>query len=188
MDSRAANRAGVCTILLFIGTLTLFPLLRAKSHEFPLTYRTQFVMADILDRELVVVQPRGRGKTTLGALARTTHLGLLVNFWATWCPPCIEEIPSLEQLRRAANIPPLVTVSVDVSQNDVFGLFDTLNEWPGFMVLLDPEGTVARAFGTAKFPETYWIDSSGRVRYRWVGPQDWLSADILSKIKELMRG
>ncbi|MCB0404572.1 MAG: TlpA family protein disulfide reductase [Bdellovibrionales bacterium] len=113
---------------------------------------------------------------------------LIVNFWATWCAPCLDELPSLEQLNRrlsaTAEGPRLVTVSVDEKTGVIDQLFKTLEFKPSFLVLHDPEGAFARQLGTTRFPETYWIDRNGTILHRWIGPQDWLSKEVIEKLAQ----
>ena len=140
-----------------------------------------------------VVLPRvANGKTgnptTLRELAKQHKGGLIVNFWATWCPPCLEELPSVEYLNRQLasstdpNLPKLVTISVDETSDVIFSLYRTLDFTPSFLVLHDKTGDTARAVGTSKFPETYWINSEGKILHKWIGPQNWLSGDVLKTL------
>jgi thiol-disulfide isomerase/thioredoxin len=113
---------------------------------------------------------------------------LLVNFWATWCDPCIEEIPSLSSLgfqlssSEDNSLPQLITISVDEESVAVTKLLKTLSSPVNFTVLHDPDGSVARQLGTNRFPETFWVNSQGSLLYKWIGPQDWLSQEILQQL------
>lgn len=114
---------------------------------------------------------------------------ILVNFWATWCAPCIEELPSLELLYRELkdrndSLPGLVTISVDEKKEAVFELYQSLDFRPTFPVLHDSSGDLAKAWGTTKFPETYWILKDGTIRTKWVGPQNWMTAGVLGALVE----
>jgi peroxiredoxin len=87
---------------------------------------------------------------------------VLLNFWATWCPPCIEEMPSLENLsRRIGDRLNLITVSVDEDWETVKKFFP---RGTSLSVLLDVEKEVPKRYGTEKYPETFLIDSAGRVQ------------------------
>jgi thiol-disulfide isomerase/thioredoxin len=87
---------------------------------------------------------------------------VLLNFWATWCPPCVEEMPSLENLsRRIGDRLTVITVSVDEDWETVKKFF------PGgtsLSVLLDRDKEVPKRYGTEKYPETFLIDSAGRLQ------------------------
>ena len=132
-----------------------------------------------------------KSRTTLKELVANGSTPILVNFWATWCPPCLEELPSIEMLSKQLNDkstgtpwprPQLITISVDDRLEDIAKLESTLDFKPSFTVLHDKEGELARSMGTTKFPETYLISPQGKILYKWLGPQDWLSADALKQI------
>ncbi len=105
----------------------------------------------------------------------------LVHFWATWCPPCISEAPSLErftsdfgQYRGDFTV---LMVAVDDEPQRVQQF---LGERTG-AVLYDPSWEVTHRFGTEKLPETYLV-VRGQVIKRWIGPQDWADPDIRQSI------
>lgn len=132
------------------------------------------------------------GPTTGPAVALKGLFGdrktALVNFWASWCPPCLDELPSLETLHRQLaaqpDAPRLVTITADTTLAPVAQLLKTLPFRFTMPTLHDPDGTFARHLGTTRFPETYWIDRDGRVLHKWVGPQAWLSADVLERLSK----
>ena len=97
---------------------------------------------------------------------------VFINFWATWCPPCVEEMPSMLRLREKMNNDPrfdMLAISTDEDWPVVKKFFDAP---PPFEVLLDKEGKIAREYGTEKFPETY-IVVDGRLIGYIIGPRDW---------------
>lgn len=77
----------------------------------------------------------------------------------------------------------LITISVDDRLDDITKLERTLDFKPTFSVLYDKDGELARSLGTTKFPETYLINKSGKILYKWLGPQNWLSEDVLRQLK-----
>lgn len=98
---------------------------------------------------------------------------VVLNFWATWCPPCIEEMPSMRRLhQRFATHPDfeMLAVSTDESWAPVRELL--AKEPPGFEVLLDPGGAIAKQYGTTVFPETYVL-VDGQIVAFIEGPRDW---------------
>lgn len=101
------------------------------------------------------------------------HIGslILVNFWATWCKPCLEEVPSLERLTARAERLGLkvLAVSVDKSFEEIKKALPDVK----LNILLDPEGEVAKSYGTEKFPETWVIDAKGKIVARFIGSRDW---------------
>ena len=98
---------------------------------------------------------------------------VFINFWATWCPPCVEEMPSLRRLaHRMADEPDfsMLAISADDAWAPVRRFFE--KEPAPFEVLLDVSGELARQYGTEKFPETYIVANDRLVGYV-VGPRDW---------------
>ncbi len=111
------------------------------------------------------------GKTV--SLKELRNKTVFLNFWATWCPPCIEEMPSLRRLyQRLVDHPNFVFLAV--STDDDWGVVQRFfeREPANFPVLLDAKGGLARRYGTSKFPETYVIDH-GRLVGHIIGPRDW---------------
>jgi len=99
---------------------------------------------------------------------------VMVHFWATWCPPCVDEIPTLDRLYRqllGRNFD-IIAVSVDEGGAAAVSSFMRKN---GLVLpaVLDPGRSVAGMYGTFKFPETYLVDGKGVVREKVIGPRDW---------------
>lgn len=114
---------------------------------------------------------------------------VVLNFWTITCGPCVEEMPSLEELHRIVGDDEdvvLVTVTVDEEWDDVRRLF------PGgtrMTVLFDPERSIVKEkFGTELFPETWIIDPEGVIRARFDGPREWSSGVAVDYIQSLTRG
>lgn len=99
---------------------------------------------------------------------------VLVHFWATWCPPCVEEIPTLDSLNRAlfSKDFEILAVSVDEGGAAAVSAFMNKNKLT-LPVLLDPQRSIAGLYGTFKFPETYLVDRQGIVREKVIGPRNW---------------
>jgi thiol-disulfide isomerase/thioredoxin len=123
---------------------------------------------------------RGGGDFDLASMHGKT---ILVNFWATWCPPCREEMPSLSRL--AQQFDPrtfeVVTVSVDEGWEPV-DRFLAQPKTP-FRVVLDEGARVSRTYGTTKFPESYLVDKDGRLRLKFVGPRNWLDPNVATLLE-----
>ncbi len=98
---------------------------------------------------------------------------VLVNFWATWCKPCEDEMPSMERLYRALHPSgfELVAVSVDEDPSEVAAFRDRMAI--SFPIALDPSQEVSRLYQTTGFPESLLVDRDGTVLERYVGPRDW---------------
>jgi peroxiredoxin len=113
---------------------------------------------------------------------------VMVHFWATWCPPCVDELPTLDRLFRSMAGPDLeiLAVSVDDGGAATVGSFMQRNGL-SLPVLLNPDQSVSRAYGTFKFPETYLVDREGIVRRKIIGAADWMSPETVGLIAELLK-
>ena len=123
------------------------------------------------------LQVMGDGRLDLDSLRGKV---VMINFWATWCKPCIDELPSLDALssRLQGTGFVLVAVNVDEDATAAARLLSRLADLPGgkvpsFKVALDPGGKVAAEYGTKKFPETYLVGPKGRMLAKFIGPRDW---------------
>jgi cytochrome c biogenesis protein CcmG/thiol:disulfide interchange protein DsbE len=113
---------------------------------------------------------------------------VVLNFWATWCPPCVEETPSLEQFAEKMRGQGVVVVGVSVDDNR-----NALEEFIRrygltYAIGLDPDRSLAARFGTFQFPETYILDRHGRLAEKLIGAVDWDDPRIQSFVQELTRG
>lgn len=112
---------------------------------------------------------------------------VFLNVWATWCPPCREEMPAMERLyRRFRNRDfAMLAVSADEDGAAAVGPFvEALGLT--FPVLLDPDGLVVRRYGITGFPETFIIDRQGQVVHHVVGPADWDSEAVDAFLLQLL--
>ena len=110
---------------------------------------------------------------------------LVLNFWATWCPPCVAELPSLMEMQQRLRAKGVVVlgISIDVDA-DAYHRFLKERE-VNFLTVLDPEQKVAGLYGTAGWPETYVIDRQGVMRRKFVGPINWDSPDVMEFLSKL---
>jgi len=108
---------------------------------------------------------------------------VLVNFWASWCLPCIEEMPSIQRLAQALRPDSFAVLGVNVSEGEhrVKGMVQRLGL--GFPVLLDREGDVFRDWGATVLPTTYVLDGDGLVRYVGRGPLEWDALDVVQTLE-----
>ena len=110
---------------------------------------------------------------------------LVLNFWATWCPPCTEELPSLmdmqDRLRGRGVV--VLGVSIDVDAEAYHRFLKQRNV--NFLTVRDPEQKVAGMYGTSGWPETYIIDRQGVMRRKIVGPINWDSPEMMQFLSKL---
>jgi peroxiredoxin len=111
---------------------------------------------------------------------------VLVNFWATWCKPCEDEMPAMERLyqRLAASGFELVAISVDEDPEAVRRFRDRFGL--SFPILMDPERKVAAAYQTFRFPESVLLRPDGVVVERFVGQKEWDAAAYVERIRRLL--
>jgi cytochrome c biogenesis protein CcmG, thiol:disulfide interchange protein DsbE len=127
-------------------------------------------------------------KTDQGREVTATSFGgkvLVLNFWATWCAPCVREIPSLDALQKQFKDKGVVVVAVSVDKNEAkyktflqrFGVeFDTYR---------DPAADISASYGTFQYPETYII-KDGKVARKLISEQNWMGDDMVQYVTSLL--
>lgn len=110
---------------------------------------------------------------------------VVLNFWATWCAPCVEEVPSLVEMQRRmkAKGVTVLAVSVDVDENAYRQFVKDHNV--NLVTVRDPSGKSNGLYGTFKFPETYIIDRNGVMRRKFIGAVDWTEPEITDFLSKL---
>ena len=111
---------------------------------------------------------------------------LILNFWATWCPPCIQEMPSLDELQKRFKDSGVVVLglSVDKNEKDYRNLLSKANV--SFLTARDPENRINQEYGTFKFPETYIISKNGKVIQKIIGPANWTDDNMVGYVRSLL--
>lgn len=111
---------------------------------------------------------------------------VLLNFWASWCPPCLREMPSMERLRQKMAGRPLAIVALDSAETraDVHAFLAKTQV--GFPILLDPEGVNTQRWKVFALPTSFLLDASGRIRYVLTGPTEWDEGEALARIEALL--
>ncbi|MCZ2078363.1 MAG: TlpA family protein disulfide reductase [Bryobacterales bacterium] len=111
---------------------------------------------------------------------------LVLNFWATWCPPCVQEMPSLDEFQKRLGGSGVVVLGVSVDK-DANLYRDFLSRAKvSFLTARDPEAKISSDYGTYKYPETYIIDSKGKVVQKIIGPENWNDERMVSYVKSLL--
>ncbi len=113
---------------------------------------------------------------------------VMVNFWATWCPPCRRELPSMEALYQAFRKEPFTVLAINQweSPDHVFAYMGQLEVFPAFPILFDRDSAVSQAYGVKGLPTTVLIDKRGRVVYRAVGGRDFNHPEVRAIIRSLL--
>jgi thiol-disulfide isomerase/thioredoxin len=109
---------------------------------------------------------------------------VILNFWATWCPPCVEEVPSLVELqKKLGDKVTILAVSEDADQNAVNQFVRDHNV--DLLTVRDPKQTANALYGTFKFPETYVIDRDGKIVRKFIGATDWTAPELVDYFNKL---
>ncbi len=108
---------------------------------------------------------------------------VLLNFWASWCAPCVLELPSLLQFHREHPEIEIVAVSIDEDEQAYRRFLEQRHV--NFLTVRDPNQTVATKYTTEQWPETYLIDKNGMIRRRFIGATDWNDPEIARYLKTL---
>jgi len=109
---------------------------------------------------------------------------VILNFWATWCPPCVQEMPSLVQMQnQLKGRVTVLAVSVDVDADGYHKFIKSRNI--DLITVRDANQKSNALYGTYKFPETYVIDRQGKIRRKFIGAVNWTDPEIEQYLKDL---
>ncbi|TCK17300.1 peroxiredoxin [Thiogranum longum] len=113
---------------------------------------------------------------------------IMINFWATWCPPCREEIPSMEAVYQSLRDKDFIVLAINQweSPDHVFSYMGQLDVYPTFPILFDRDSSVSDSYGVKGLPTTLLIDKQGRVVYRAVGGRNFNHPDVRALIQQLI--
>jgi peroxiredoxin len=171
----------VTTIVATLGLLVVGKTTDAREHLFeamglakvPSKMAPDFTLANSDGQQVSLQQYRGQV--------------VFLNFWATWCIPCREEMAALEQLHQRYQAQDLAIISIDLKESaDQVKTFFQKHAL-SFPALLDQNGMVFRDYLVAGMPTTYLIDRDGTLLARGVGGRDWMRAEALQLIQELIK-
>jgi peroxiredoxin len=121
--------------------------------------------------------------TTSVHLANYRGQVVVLNFWATWCPPCVQEMPGLIELHHER--PDLAILAVSIDEDPVSYTSFLVRRHVDFTTVRDPSQSAAKLFHTDGWPETYIIDRKGIIRRKIVGDPGWSNPEIRAFLKSL---
>ena len=124
----------------------------------------------------------GDRKVTLKDLRGKT---VVLNFWATWCPPCVQEMPSLVQMQKKLADRGITVMAVSVDADESAYRKFIADHKVELLTVRDPAQRSSNLYGTFKFPETYIIDRSGIVRRKFIGAVDWNQSEVIDFLLKL---
>jgi peroxiredoxin len=110
---------------------------------------------------------------------------VVLNFWATWCPPCVEETPSLVQMQQKLKDKGVVVLAVSVDADESAYKRFLKDHNVNLLTVRDADQKSNNLYGTIRFPETYIIDRQGMVRRKFIGAVDWNSPEVTDFLTKL---
>ena len=170
------NHAGVAAGIVLVGILGLFTILGMAGRP-PLVGAPapEIALKDLQGQEVRLSDLRGKI--------------VLLNFWATWCKPCREEMPSMEVLHKNFAKDGLVVLAVSIDRvttsKDIPPFIKSMNL--SFPVLIDSWGKTDMPYKRMGVPETFIIDQQGVIREIVIGPRDWTRVDSLTVLLDLLK-
>ncbi len=157
---------------LLVGLLIL-PLAGCYSGTHPPGIGTQAPDFTIQDGDHKVSLSDFRGKV------------VVLNFWATWCPPCLEETPSLEQLQQRLRNRGVVVLGVSWDADDAAYHKFLRDNNIDFVTVREGDPNTGNRYGTIKIPESYVIDRKGKIRRKFISSVNWNDPDIVAYLSQL---
>jgi thiol-disulfide isomerase/thioredoxin len=176
MKTRSLLTIVFAVVLVVVGSIFVRSLSPPQSPTGSLAFLSAAPSLPVYDRAGKVVD-----------LSKEKGRLIIIHFWATWCPPCVEEVPALSKFwekYRGRDDLVLYTVSVD---KDWKTIDDFAKKNPNVLpVYRDPNGTTAQRFGSTQYPETYIANKNGRVIYRVQGAIEWNDPAVQQRIQQLL--
>jgi len=111
---------------------------------------------------------------------------LVLNFWASWCAPCVQEVPSLDALQRTMATEGVVVLGVSIDSNPKRYQQFLQRFRVNFPTARDPDANISSSYGTFQIPETYIIDSKGIVREKIISNRNWVDPQFLARVKAML--
>jgi len=129
-------------------------------------------LPDLMDREHDLADYRGQV--------------VLINFWASWCPPCVHEMPSMQRLEDSFEDRPFTILAVNLAEDE-----DTVRAFlerigVDFTILMDPAGRALRSWNVLAYPTSYVIDTQGEIRYALFGAIEWMDPEVIQVFEALL--
>lgn len=152
--------------------MDLFTRLRVQKFEEPVV-APDFTLKDLKGNQVTLKNFKGRV--------------VFLNFWATWCPPCRREMPSMERLYKQLKDRDFTMLAVDMQESEK-RVRAFISEFSlSFPVLLDLNGDISSLYGIVGLPTTYIIDREGKIIGKAVGPRDWSSQESKQLFQSLLK-
>jgi thiol-disulfide isomerase/thioredoxin len=168
------SRGGIALLVALLAASVLHPAHAAELKRWTGGATPELVLKDLEGREHRLSDYKGKV--------------VVVNFWATWCEPCREEMPSMQKLQERLAGRPFAILAVDFGEGEA-RIRTFLEKLPvKFQILLDRDGGAARAWRVRVLPVSFVIDADQRIRYSVVGDADWASPAVERAVGGLLAG
>jgi peroxiredoxin len=180
-DTRKFNPKSFLLVLLVILGSAVILLLQTKDGNLNLTGKAilgkgaaapNFTLPDLNGNMVNLTDYRGKV--------------VLLNIWATWCPPCVEEMPSMERLYQTMKGEDFVLLAVSIDNLGAEAVIPFMKKYNlNFTVLTDPKGTIKYRYQTTGVPESYIIDKNGMIADKVLGAKDWSAPEAVRFLRGL---
>lgn len=183
MTEKRINYRSIIITIVIAAALLVFIALRHKQ-----------ALIDYLNPAAVAVNRPAPDFTLSGLDGRPVSLSdyrgqvVVVNVWATWCPPCVDEMPSMEKLYQEFKNERFEILAVSIDSDGIAAVPPFMQKHGlTFPVLLDSQASIRSSYGTTGVPETFIIDKQGILVKKVIGPLNWAAPEILDYIRNLIR-
>jgi cytochrome c biogenesis protein CcmG, thiol:disulfide interchange protein DsbE len=166
-------RRAACLSSLLIASALLFTFSGCYSGSRPPRIGTAAPDFTVQDGQTKVTLSQFRGQV------------VVLNFWATWCPPCVEEMPSLVEMQRRMKAKGITVLAVSVDVDDGAYHQFVKDHNVNLLTVRDADQKSNSLYGTFKFPETYIIDRNGIMRRKFIGAVDWTDPEVTEFLSQL---
>ncbi|MGQ9569761.1 MAG: TlpA family protein disulfide reductase [Thermodesulfovibrionales bacterium] len=171
------SKAFIIILLISIGTFIVYFFVKSQNPQVPKTR----IGVPVPNIELTNFQ---KNRFKLSDLRGSV---IFINFWATWCPPCIDELPSIERLSRKFKGNSAFRIVTILYNDDLDKANYFMKEFNyTFPVYIDSDGSAAEKFGITGVPETFIIDKNGILRNKIIGPSEWDSPYVIELLLKLL--
>jgi peroxiredoxin len=181
--ARKVNIQSILLIFLIIFGIGIIVLLQTKDSYFDLSGKSR-INKGVPAPEFTLPGLDGN----MVSLADYKGKVVLLNIWATWCPPCVAEMPSMEKLYQELKDEDfeILAVSIDVTGSEIVAPFMKKHKL-SFPALTDTQGTIKDLYQTTGVPESFIIDKDGMIAEKVIGPREWATPDVINYFRNLIQ-
>ena len=180
---RRVNHQSIILILVLIIGIGVMILLQSNKSSFDIAGKQRFEKGSPAPNFTL---PDLNGKMV--SLADYKGQVVLLNIWATWCRPCVEEMPSMEKLHQELKDEKFVIIAVSIDESGAKAVLPFMKKHKlSFPALIDSAGTINSLYQTTGVPESFIIDKQGNILEEIIGPRDWAADGALKYFRSLIQ-